>query len=161
MLSLRIRWMQRLDMPEILEIEQGSFEFPWSEEDFIRSLRQRNCMSWVVEYSDKVVGFMIYGLHKARFHILNFAVHPHYRRRGVGKQMVNKLIESLSYQYRTLILLEVRETNLDAQLFFRQIGFRAVSVLRDFYEDTVEDAYLMEYNIKNRITHASSILNEW
>ena len=42
-------------------------------------------------------------------------------------------------------MLEVRETNLPAQLFFRQLGFRAVSVLRDFYEDTTEDAYLMQY----------------
>jgi len=42
-------------------------------------------------------------------------------------------------------MLEIRETNLSAQLFFRALGFRAVSVLRDFYEDTPEDAYLMQY----------------
>jgi ribosomal-protein-alanine N-acetyltransferase len=42
-------------------------------------------------------------------------------------------------------MLEIRETNLPAQLFFRDIGFRAISLLRDFYEDTTEDAYLMQY----------------
>jgi ribosomal-protein-alanine N-acetyltransferase len=42
----------------------------------------------------------------------------------------------------------VRETNLSAQLFFRSLGFRAVSVLRDFYEDTTEDAYLMQYRYR-------------
>ena len=43
------------------------------------------------------------------------------------------------------ILLEVRETNLSAQLFFRNSGFKAVSVLREFYDDTPEDAYVMQY----------------
>jgi ribosomal-protein-alanine N-acetyltransferase len=42
-------------------------------------------------------------------------------------------------------VLEVRETNLPAQLFFRSLGFRAISVLKDFYQDTTEDAYLMHY----------------
>ena len=59
--------------------------------------------------------------------------------------MVAKLVGKLSAQRRNRITLEVRETNLPAQLFFRQCGFRAVSVLREFYEDTPEDAYLMLY----------------
>jgi ribosomal-protein-alanine N-acetyltransferase len=143
-LRVHIRWMIRRDMPEILEIEDRSFEFPWSEEDFIRCLRQRNCIGMIAESDDRVVGFMIYELHKNRLHILNFAVHPKFRHQGVGTQMAQKLIGKLSHQRRTRILLEVRETNLSAQLFFRDAGFRAVSVLRDFYEDTTEDAYLME-----------------
>jgi ribosomal-protein-alanine N-acetyltransferase len=142
---VHIRWMIRRDMPEVLEIENRSFEFPWSEEDFIRCLRQRNCIGMVAEYEERVVGFMIYELHKTRLHILNFAVHPDYGRRGVGTTMVDKLIGKLSHQRRNRILLEVRETNLAAQLFFRDAGFRAISVLRDFYDDTTEDAYLMQY----------------
>ncbi len=144
-LNLHIRWMIRRDMPEVLHIEQASFEFPWSEDDFIRCLRQRNCIGMVVEHEERVVGFMIYELHKTRLHILNFCAHPDYRRRGTGTQMVEKLIGKLSHRRRTRIMLEVRETNLSAQLFFRSLGFRAVSVLRDFYEDTTEDAYLMQY----------------
>ncbi len=142
---VHIRWMIRRDMPEVLEIETGSFEFPWSEEDFIRCLRQRNCIGMVAEYDERVVGFMIYELHKNQLHILNFAVHPDFRRRGIGESMVQKLIGKLSHQRRNRILLEVRETNLSAQLFFRRAGFRAVSVLRDFYDDTTEDAYLMQF----------------
>ena len=142
---VHIRWMIRRDMPEVLDIENQSFEFPWSEEDFIRCLRQRNCIGMVAEHDERVVGFMIYELHKNRLHILNFAVDPSFQRRGVGDQMVGKLISKLSHGRRNRILLEVRETNLSAQLFFRNVGFRAVSVLRDFYDDTVEDAYLMEY----------------
>lgn len=142
---VHIRWMIRRDMPEILAIEQESFEFPWSEDDFIRCLRQRNCIGMVAEHDDRVVGFMIYELTKNRIQVLNFATSDEYRRRGVGTQMIAKLIGKLSSQRRTRITLEVRETNLPAQLFFRANGFRAVSVLRSFYEDTPEDAYLMQY----------------
>ncbi len=144
-ICVHIRWMIRRDMPEVLEIENQGFEFPWSEEDFIRCLRQRNCIGMVAEFEEQVVGFMIYELHKSRLHVLNFAVSPAYRRRGVGQAMLNKLISKLSQQRRSRILLEVRETNLSAQLFFRSAGFRAVSVLRDYYDDTTEDAYLMQF----------------
>jgi ribosomal-protein-alanine N-acetyltransferase len=53
----------------------------------------------------------------------------------------------LRFEYRNKLSLEVRETNLDAQLFFRRLGFQAISVLRDFYEETPEDAYLMEFEV--------------
>ena len=146
-----IRWMLRRDMPEVLGIENKSFEFPWLEEDFIRCLRQRNCIGMVAEHEDQVVGFMIYELHKNRIHILNFAVNPEFRRLGVGSQMVNKLITKLSPQHRSRIVLEVRETNLLAQILFRKRGFRAVSVLREYYEDTPEDAIVFEYVTKRGI----------
>ena len=144
---VHIRWMIRRDMPEVLQTEQESFEYAWTEEDFLRCLRQRNCIGMVAEQGERVVGFMIYELHKARLHILNFAVHPQYRRVGVGAQMVAKLISKLSSHRRTRITLEVRETNLPAQLFFRAQGFKAVRVLRGFYEDSGEDAFLMHYRL--------------
>ena len=143
--SVHIRWMIRRDMPAVLGIENQCFEFAWTEEDFIRCLRQRNCIGMVAEKDDEVVGFMIYELHKNRLHILNFAVNPEHRRHGVGGAMVHKLLGKLSHERRNRIMLEVRETNLDAQLFFKSVGFRAISVLRDFYEDTDEDAYLMQF----------------
>ncbi len=143
--QVHIRWMIRRDMPEVLEIEREGFEFPWSEDDFLRCLQQRNCIGMVAEHADQVVGFMIYELHKTRLHLLNFCVSSHSRRRRVGTQMVEKLAGKLSPQRRNHILLEVRETNLGAQLFFRDVGFRGVAVLRDFYEDSPEDAFLMRY----------------
>lgn len=144
---VHIRWMIRRDMPMVLAIEESSFEFPWSEEEFIRCLRQRNCIGMVAEMQDEVVGFMIYELHKNRLHLLNFAVNVNSRRSGIGSAMIEKLIGKLSCDRRNRISLEVRETNLDAQLFFKQLGFRATSVLRDFYEDTTEDAYLMQFRM--------------
>ncbi|WP_442482791.1 ribosomal protein S18-alanine N-acetyltransferase [Aeoliella sp. SH292] len=144
-LRVHIRWMIRRDMGEVLQIEKGSFEFPWFEEDFVRCLRQRNCIGMVAEYGERVVGFMIYELHKTRLHVLNFAVAPEYRRLAIGEQMIDKLVSKLSSQRRTRISLEVRETNLNAQLFFKHAGFRATAVLRDFYDDSTEDAYVMQY----------------
>jgi ribosomal-protein-alanine N-acetyltransferase len=136
-------------MAEVLAIEAESFEFPWLEEDFIRCLRQPTCIGMVAEYDERVVGFMIYELINTRTHqIHNFATAADYRRRGVGSQMVAKLIGKLSDQRRTRIALEVRETNLSAQFFFRSSGFRAVSVIRGHYEDTPEDAYVMQYRFR-------------
>jgi ribosomal-protein-alanine N-acetyltransferase len=142
---VHIRWMIRRDMPEVLQTEQESFEYSWTEEDFLRCLRQRNCIGMVAEAGEKVVGFMIYELHKSKLHILNFAVSPAQRRVGIGGQMVAKLISKLSSHRRTRVTLEVRETNLAAQLFFRSQGFRAMRVLRGYYEDSGEDAFLMQY----------------
>lgn len=146
-LRVHIRWMIRRDMPEVLQIEQDSFDYSWTEEDFLRCLRQRNCIGMVAEVGDKVVGFMIYELHKSKLHILNFAVCPNHRRNGMGGQMIAKLIGKLSSHRRTKITLAVRESNLNAQVFFRAQDFRATKVLRNYYEDSGEDAYLMQFRI--------------
>jgi ribosomal-protein-alanine N-acetyltransferase len=137
--------MIRRDMPEVLQTEQESFEQPWTEENFLHCLRQRNCIGMVAEQGDKIIGYMIYELHKSKLHIVNLAVQPAYRRQNVGGQMVAKLISKLSSHRRTKITLEVRETNLAAQLFFRAQHFQASRVLRAYYEDTNEDAYQMQY----------------
>ncbi len=144
-LGIHVRWMIRRDMTEVIGIEQEAFEFPWSEEDFTRCLRQRNCIGMVAELADSVVAFMIYELHRSRLHMLNFAVMRSHRRLGVGTQMMEKLVAKLTPDRRGRVALEVRETNLPAQLFFRSLGFRATSVLKDFYRDSTEDAYLMQY----------------
>jgi len=147
-IRVHIRWMIRRDMAEVLQIERESFEYPWIDEDFIRCLRQRNCIGMVAEHEGRVVGFMIYELHRTRIHVLNFAVAGLCHRLGVGSQMVAKLIAKLSAQRRSRIVLEVRETNVDAQVFFRENGFRAISILHRYYEDTPEDAYLMQYRYR-------------
>ena len=98
------------------------------------------------------MGFFVYELHANRLHVLSMAVSFEQRRRGVGRQILQKLVGKLSNQRRNRITLEVRESNLDAQLFFKAMGFEAVTVLRGFYEDSSEDAYLMQYR------HASEVI---
>lgn len=146
-LKLQIRWMIRRDIQDVLAIEQESFEFHWNEDDFLSCLRQRNCIGMIAETETRVVGFMVYELHKDRLHVLNFAVAADYRRLGVGGQMVDKLVNKLAQQRRQEIMLEVRESNLVAQKFFQQLGFKAVCVKRNRYEDSAEDAYVMQYNL--------------
>ncbi|TXT25171.1 MAG: ribosomal-protein-alanine N-acetyltransferase [Planctomycetota bacterium] len=101
----------------------------------------------VAEYNHRIVGFMIYELHKAKLHVLNFAVDPEFRRQAIGAQMIEKLVDKLSQQRRQEIVLEVRESNLAAQLFFKKMGFKAVLVLRSHYDDTDEDAYVMRFTL--------------
>jgi [ribosomal protein S18]-alanine N-acetyltransferase len=149
---VHLRWMVRGDLFEVLQIEKLSFEFAWSEEDFLRCLRQRNCEGIVAEWGEegdddepKLLGFVIYQQHRASLNILNLAVRPVYRGFGVGSQMVQKLIRKLSSLHRSRIMLKLRETNLSAQLFFKKQNFRAVRVLRKHYEQNGEDAFVMQY----------------
>ncbi len=148
-LLVHIRWMIRRDMPEVLAIENECFEFPWCKEDFVRWLRPRNCIPIVAEASERILGFMVYEWHQYRLQVINFAVDKRFRRRSIGTQMVKELISKLSNDRRSHIMIEIRETNLPAQLFFQAQGFRAVSVLHNAFEDTPEDAYLMEYQAQS------------
>ena len=150
-----IRWMIRADMPTVQMIERAAFPNPWTYDDFVRCLRQRNCIGMVAEHDEQVVGFMIYELHKSRLHILNFAVDPRFSRMSVGTTMIGKLVSKLNADRRNRIMLEVRESNIDAQLFFRSLGFRAISVLRGFYDDSAEDAYLMQYRVLASVAEVS------
>jgi len=143
--------MIRRDMPEVLGIEHASFEYPWSEEEFLRVLRQRNCIGMVAEQGERIVGFMIYELHRNRIHVLDFAAHPDFRRQGVGRQMIAKLVSKLSPQRRNRIALLLRETCVPAQFFYKAMGFRAVEVIRGHFADTGEDAYGMLYHLDDAI----------
>lgn len=148
-----IRWMIRRDMPEVLTTELASFEYSWTEEDFLRCLRQRNCIGMVAETDDRVIGFTIYELHKTRLHVLNFAVHPSARRAGIGAMLVEKLKRKQRTHRRREITLVVREENTQAQVFFRGHGFAAVEFLAGFYEDAGAAAGV-------RMSHAATGVSE-
>jgi [ribosomal protein S18]-alanine N-acetyltransferase len=139
------RWMIRRDMAEVLAIEHASFDYPWDEDEFLRHLRQPHYIGMVAEHGERIVGYMVYELLKGQIRVPDFATHPGFRRRGIGRQMVDKLVGKLSLHRRTRLVLSVRETNLPAQLFFRRQGFRATEILRDHHPDTGESAYLMQY----------------
>lgn len=141
----QIRWFIRRDMPEVLDIEQRAFEQPWTEEDYLPCLRQRNCIGIVAELDQRIVGCMVYMLEKSELRLLNFVVDPSFRRRGIGTAMLQKMKAKLSQQRRSRIRVYARERNLGVQLFWRAMGFRAVGVDRGYYEDTGEDAYVMVY----------------
>ena len=142
-----IRWMIRRDMDEVQAIEEDVFEFPWDEDTFIRTLRQRNCIAMAAKAEERVLAYMVYELRPKRLDLLNLAVMGEVQNMGVGRAMIERLMSKLSPQRRTAISLEVRETNLPAQRFFKRIGFRAVKVLHGEYDDTDEDMYRMELKL--------------
>jgi ribosomal-protein-alanine N-acetyltransferase len=148
----QIIWMIRVHMPQVLVIEAGSFAQPWAETDFLACLKQRNCIGMVYLDGEIVKGFVIYELHRHSLHILNFAVHPDCRLQGVGAAMCEKLFHKLSQQRRTEITVEVRDSNLSAQLFFQRQGFQAVKVIRGHYEPPwgdYEDAYQLSWKLRD------------
>ena len=160
MLPVHIRWMIRRDMPSVLDIENQNFDDPWTEEDFVRVLRQRNAIGMVAEHDDRVVGFMLYELRKRQIHLLNFAVAKNMHRLSVGRQMAEKLKSKLSTKRRNSIVLEIPESNLPGQQFFRQMGFVATSISKEYFQNS-EDAFVMKYDccipqkkrlVKNRIS---------
>lgn len=143
--NAHIRWMIRADMPSVIAIEEASYGSPWSEEEFLRVLRQRNVIGMSIDIEKVLVGYMVYEIHTSRLHLSNLAVHPENRREGIGHALIEKMQSKLAFGRRNRITCEIRETNLAGQLFLRSQGFRAITVFRDFYEDTNEDAYLMQY----------------
>lgn len=155
-MNVGIRWMIRRDLPEVCEIEQKAFDFSWTEEEFIQCLRIRNCIGMVayiqnrkIPSEEKIVGYMLYELFKNRLRLLNFAVDYDYRLNGVGRAMIQKLIDKLSSHRRSKIVLALRESNLDAQIFFRSMGFRASKILHNFYPQNGENAYVFKFQLQN------------
>lgn len=147
-----IRWSIRRDLPTMLRIEQASFPIPWTEDDFLNVLRERNVVGMVAEEgngSEAVVGYMIYELLPDSIFLTVLAVDPAHRRQGVGAMLLRKLASKLTGHKRTQIHVVVRESNLQAHLFFRAMGYRATNVLRGYYNgdgDTGEDAYGFSYS---------------
>jgi ribosomal-protein-alanine N-acetyltransferase len=146
-LAIYIRFLVRRDMPSVLAIEWDGFEFAWGKTEFVQCLRRRNCLGMVAVHEERVVGYMIYEFHKTRIHVLNFAVASELWRRGVGRQMADKVKAKLGGA-RTRITLELAESNLRGQLFWRSQGFRAEGVLPEFYEQYQTDAYAMSYRLR-------------
>lgn len=147
MLRVHIRWMIRRDMPEVLEIEKSSYAPPYTEEQFLTVLRNRNCIGMVAEVGEKVVGYVLYELHKNRLTIIKMAVHPGYRRQAVGFQMIEKLVKKLASHRRTRIIIDVGERNMGALLFLKKMGFKAIRVLWNHFND--QDAYKMVFALKD------------
>ncbi len=144
--SVEIRFMIRRDMASVMSIESRCFEHAWEEDSFLFYLRQQDRMCMVAELDGKVVGYMVYWLAGPVIQVSRFAVDPEFQRNGIGYQMARCLIEKVErHKYRKKASIYVRESNLDAQLFFRRVGFLAVRTLRSWFDETGESAYQFVY----------------
>lgn len=143
------RWMLTKDLDAVAAIELRSNEFYISREDLIKLLRRRSVVAMVAVEGDldegQVVGFMIYELMNRRINLIDIAVHYKYRGVGIGAQLIERLKGKLSVKRRTKITAEIRESNLDTQLFLKKQAFVGTEVLRDYFPDTNEDAFVMHH----------------
>lgn len=139
-----VRWLIRRELDEVLAIENQSFAHPWSHDDFIRHLKERCTIGLVAELDERIAGYIVYEfIGRTRLHILNLAVNPILRRRGIASQLVGKLISKLTADRRNRLTVDVNEYDSVGQHFFRSLNFKATKVLRNFYGE--QDAYAFEY----------------
>lgn len=152
-----VRWMIRCDMAEVLDIERAAFEFPWFEDDFIRCLRQRNCIGMVAERASQIVGYILYQLFPRHIAILNVAVREDARRQGIGSHLVDRLKSKLSEQRRRKITADVWDENLAAQWFFKRQWFLATEIVSDHWDNPRgNDAYRFEYQYDTKECQAAA-----
>jgi ribosomal-protein-alanine N-acetyltransferase len=142
-LDLDFREIRAPDLDDVLAIERASFSCPWSRQFFLEEL-QSSCAKSVLSVSNGVtVGYCLYWRLPTDIDIHNVAVHPGYRRSGVGRRMLLHIIEEARRNGSHNITLEVRKSNEAAQALYRSLGFEVCGVRRGYYSDDGEDAWVM------------------
>ena len=145
-MKLLVRWMIRRDVPETMAINRLSFDHPWQDDDeLMHHMKRRNTIGMVAELDGRIVGYCVYSLYKQHIQIESMAVHPAYRGLGLGRVLVERLLGKLSHQRRDRVCVDVRETDLPDQTYFRHLDFWAYSIRHGHFRDTGEDAYQMFY----------------
>lgn len=142
-----IRPMRLEDLPEVMRIERASFPTPWSEGSFRGELlNNRYARYFVAEAPGHLAGYAGVWIILKEAHVTNIAVHPDYRRRGIGRRLLETLIDRAIAEGCDTITLEVRKSNFSAQALYRQYGFEPKGIRRGYYIDTNEDAIIMTRN---------------
>jgi len=144
-----IRPMTVEDLEQVVEIDQLSFSLPWPAHSFRYELLENDVSrQWVVEMQStngtlKVIGMIVVWLIMDEAHIATIAVHPEYRGRGIGRQILLAALGECAAQGALSATLEVRERNAIAIDMYRKLGFEVVGLRKRYYQDTNEDAILM------------------
>jgi len=142
---MNYRDMQSADLDTVLRIEQQANQFPWTVKNFNDSLKA-NHQAWVfVTDSDEIVAYTIVQKVVDETHLLNICVKQSAQGQGLGRQVLNQVIDYANNISSVLIVLEVRSSNQRAQQLYLQAGFNEMSVRKDYYpaEQGREDAILM------------------
>jgi|BioPla2DNA2_1021312.scaffolds.fasta_scaffold09013_6 ribosomal-protein-alanine N-acetyltransferase len=145
-IEIEISQMVRADLESVLEIEKASFSTPWSRYAFLAELCENKRARYFVaceKEQGKVVGYVGIWLVLNEGHITTIAVHPDYRRKGIGKKLMLAAIEFAESSGVDAVTLEVRVSNTGAQNLYKQIGFISVGIRPGYYHDNREDAVIM------------------
>ncbi|MFQ6067172.1 MAG: ribosomal protein S18-alanine N-acetyltransferase [bacterium] len=133
--------MRKEDILEVSEIEKLSFPSPWSSNIFFSELEKESFAFYhVMEYRDRLVGYGGYWRIKNEAHLVTFAIHPTFRRMGLGAKLLEHILSDIQDKSLDTITLEVRHSNLAAQRFYERFDFKKIAVRPHYYSDTDEDA---------------------
>lgn len=141
--DIKIRSMTEKDIDEVYEINRLSFSSPWSRENFEREiLNNKIAKYFVAEKDNKIVGYIGFWKIFCEAQITTIAVHPDFRRKGLGEAMLDYIIELCRKNSIEEIVLEVRVSNTIAQTLYIKKGFKKVGIRKWYYRDG-EDALVM------------------
>jgi ribosomal-protein-alanine N-acetyltransferase len=145
---IRFRPITTADLDEVMTIERTSFRFPWSSGFFLQELQVACARSILAETDGQIVGYIIFWLLPGAIDIHNIAVHVHYRRRGIARLLLSKVLNEARNQSALRVMLEVRRSNLPAQKLYESLGFLTTGVRTAYYSDNGEDALAMTLEVR-------------
>ena len=143
-MNIIIRDMKESDLDRIMEIEEKSFNPPWSREAFLLELTKNLLAKYIVAEVDGVVveyGGIWFIIDEG--HVTNIAVDEKYRSKGIGSKILEGLIQLCIDRNITAMTLEVRKSNEIAQSLYKKYGFRECGIRKGYYHDNHEDAIIM------------------
>jgi len=138
-----VRWMTAEHIRAAAEIDFAGTPWDWTGPRMAEFLARRGCMGRVAESAGSAVGFALYEARRPTIEVHKLVVDAEYRGLGVGEALVRALAAKLDGATWGRLLINVRETNLDGQLFLREQGFLGRRVIRGHFPDSGEDAFEM------------------
>ena len=139
--TFQIRRLGYSDLPQVVSIERRAFPTPWSLAMFVLELSKPSGICLAAVRDRRIVAYLICSRYDTVWHLMNVAVDPVQRRRGLASALLGRLYETIGEQGR--ITLEVRPSNDVAIRLYERDGFRAAGMRRRYYQDNGEDAVIM------------------
>jgi ribosomal-protein-alanine N-acetyltransferase len=136
-----IRPLAYSDLPRVMSIERRAFPTPWSLSMFVLELSKPSGICLAAAAGEALEGYLICARYDQAYHLMNIAVDPARRRRGIAKALIDAMIEQAGRDAN--FTLEVRVSNAGAIALYESYGFRSVGTRRGYYSDTGEDALIM------------------
>jgi ribosomal-protein-alanine N-acetyltransferase len=142
--NVALRKLEAHDLEAVDEIERLSYPTPWSRSMFAAELQKPSSLAiGACAESGELVGYAIVSRYVDAWHVMNVAVAPGFRRRGVATALLERLFEVTAEDARRGYTLEVRISNTDAIRLYERLGFETRGIRRGYYTDNREDALIM------------------
>jgi ribosomal-protein-alanine N-acetyltransferase len=135
--------MTMADIQQIVALEKMCFSMPWSEKLFVNEIENNNSYFLTATIMGNLIGYAGFWLIIDEAHIVNLAVHPEFRRQGIGGMLLKIILDLAKQKGALKATLEVRETNTPANLLYERLGFVCVALRKGYYADTKEHAVVM------------------